>query len=408
MKNRWRRNVVVAASVLLAAAAVAVVGGRAKVRATAALAPLPIVEVAPVVERNVPISREWVGTLAGMVTADVKAQASGYLLRRDYREGSFVHKGQLLFEIDPRPFQAALDQARGRLAAAEAQLSQGEAQLATAKANQLESQLNVERDTPLEKAKAVSRQILDDEVQTNLANVARVKGAEAAIAAARAGIQAGRAAVEAASIHLGFTRITSPISGIAGIAQAQVGDLVSSASGPLTTVSTVDPIRDYFSVSGHEYLEIEKQLGGTDPRNWKLELILADDTPYTEQGRFYFADRAVDPATGSIKLAGVFPNPGNVLRPGQYGKIRAVIGTEKNALLIPQAAITQLQGGYEVEVLGRDNRIRVQPVHVGGEVGAEQVVLRGLHPGERVVVEGGQNVRPGMRVQPRPYRTGKE
>lgn len=407
MKHQWRSKALVSVTVVLVVAAAAAVWGHAKVRATVEIPSFPEVEVAPVVRRNVPIYREWVGTLAGMVTANVKAQATGYLLRRDYREGSFVRKGQLLFQIDPRPFRAALDQARGRLAQAEAQLAQSQAQMAVAKANQMESQLNVERDTPLEKAQAVSRQILDNEVQTNLANRARVQSAVAAIAAARAEIQSGRAAVEAASINLGFTRITSPINGIAGIAQAQAGDLVSATSGPLTTVSAVNPIRDYFSVSGHEYLEIEKQLRGSDPADWKLELVLADGTPYPEKGHFYFADRAVDPATGSIKLAGLFPNPGNILRPGQFGKVRAVIRTDKNALLIPQAAVTQLQGGYEVDVLSQGNRIRVQPIQIGGQIGTEQLVLQGLKPGERVVVEGQQNARPGMRVEPRPFQGSK-
>jgi RND family efflux transporter MFP subunit len=375
---------------------------------TAQVPPPPGVEVAPVEQRDVPVYGEWIGTLAGMVDANVKAQVTGYLLRRDYKEGSFVRKGQLLFEIDPRPFKAALDQAEGQLAQAEAQLTQNEAQLATAEANQLKSQLDVDKYAPLAKADAVSQQDLDDAVQTNLANKAQVQAAQAALVAAKAQIEADDAAVQTASINLGFTRITSPINGIVGIAQAQVGDLVSVSSSPLTAVSTLNPIRDYFTVSEQAYLELQKRFATSDPERWKLQLILADGTTYPHDGQFYFADRAVDQNTGSIQLAGLFPNPGNILRPGQYGKVRAVIRTQKNALLIPQPAVTELQGSYEVEVVGSDNRIEIRPVKVGQQVGTMWVVLDGLEPGERVVVEGGAMLRPGMQVQPEPSRSSEE
>ncbi len=381
--------------------------------------PSPGVEVAPVEQRDVPVYGEWIGTLAGLVTADVKAQVTGYLLTRDYKEGSYVRKGQLLFEIDPRPFKAALDQAKGQLAQAEAQLAQDEAQLATAKANQLKSQLDVEKYAPLAKAEAVSQQDLDDAVQTNLANKAQVEGAKAAIAAASAQIQSGKAAVETAAINLGFTRIASPINGIVGIAQAQVGDLVSASSGALTTVSTLDPIRDYFTVSEQEYLEAARYYSyavrpsnnggeGTTGRPTILEMILSDGKIYPYSGRFYFADRAVDQNTGTIQLAGLFPNPGNVLRPGQYGKVRAVIRVQKNALLIPQPAVAELQGSYQVDVVGSDGRIAIRSVNVGEQVGTMWVVLDGLKAGERVVVEGQQNLRPGMRVEAMPFKGSDE
>jgi RND family efflux transporter MFP subunit len=365
--------------------------------------PAPVVEVAPVEQRDVTVYGEWIGTLAGQVTADVKAQVTGYLLRREYTEGSYVSKGQLLFEIDPRPFQAALDQAKGQLAQAEAQLTQGEAQLATAEANQLKSQLDVDRYTPLVKAEAVSQQDLDNATQTNLANKAQVQAAKAAIASAKAQIQAGQAAMETAGINLGFTRITSPIDGIVGIAQAQVGDLVSVSSGALTTVSTLDPIRDYFTVSEQEYLELRKRLSGSGPERWKLQLILADGTTYAREGSFYFADRSVDQNTGSIQLAALFPNPGNVLRPGQYGKVRAVIDVQRNALVIPQAAVIEQQGSYQVAVLGSDDKVAIRPVQVGEHVGTMWVVRDGLKPGERVVVEGQQMLRPGMPVEAKPF-----
>jgi RND family efflux transporter MFP subunit len=375
---------------------------------TAQLPPRPGVEVAPVERRDVPIYGEWIGTLQGLVTANVKAQVTGYLLRRDYKEGSYVRKGQLLYEIDPRPFSAALAQAKGQLAQAEAQLYEDEAQLATAKATQLKSQLDVEKYAPLAKVDAVSQQDLDDAVQTNLANKAQVKGADAAIAAAQAQIAAGKAAVETASINLGFTRVTSPINGIAGVAQAQVGDLVNASSGPLTVVSTLDPIRDYFTVSEQDYLQLRKRISGTNRDRWKLQLILADGSTYSHEGTFYFAGRAIDENTGSIQLAALFPNPGNLLRPGQYGKIRAVVRVHRGALLVPQPAVTQLQGTYDVDVVGQDGKVAVRPVQVGERVGTMWTVLSGLKLGEDVVVEGQQNLRPGMQVQPEPFKGSEQ
>ena len=340
-----------------------------------------------------------------------------------------MQKGQLLFEIDPRPFQAALDQAKGQLAQAEAQLVQAEAQLATAEANQHKSELDVDKYTPLAKAEAVSQQDLDNAVQTNLANKAQVQAAKAAITAAKAQIQAGQAAVETANINLGFTRVASPINGIVGIAQAQVGDLVSASSGALTTVSTLDPIRDYFTVSEQTYLELhatamsklrrpatdftvsaqeflklQKQLSSSDSRRWKLQLILADGSTYPYEGDFYFADRSVDQSTGAIQLAALFPNPGNVLRPGQYGKVRAVVSVRKGALLVPQPAVTEMQGSYEVAVVGPDDRVAIRPVKVGERVGTMWVIEEGLKPGEHVVVEGQQMLRPGVTVQPKPFK----
>jgi membrane fusion protein (multidrug efflux system) len=342
------------------------------------------------------------------VNADVKAQVVGYLLSRKYKEGSLVRKGQILFEIDPRPFQAALDQAKGQLAQAQAQLAQDEAQLSTAEANQLKSQLDVEKYEPLAKVDAVSKQDFDNATQTDLANKAQVKAAEAAIAAAKAQIKSGEAAVEAASINLGFTRIVSPIDGIAGIAQAQVGDLVNTSSGPLTMVSTLNPIRDYFTVSEQEYLALRERFSNSGRDHWKLQLILADGTRYPQEGEFYFADRQVSPATGSIQLAAIFPNPGNVLRPGQYGKIRAMIRQQQNAMLIPQAAVNEQQGSYLVAVVDKDSHVTIRSVQVGQRTDAMWVIQSGLHPGERVVVEGQQNLKPGMTVQTKPFKDDVE
>jgi membrane fusion protein (multidrug efflux system) len=367
--------------------------------------PPPVAEVAPVEQKDVPIFGEWIGTLAGQVTATIKAQVTGYLLTRNYQEGSYVKTGQLLYEIDPRPFQAALDQAKGQLAQSEAQLAQDEAQLATAEANQLRSQLDVDKYGPLAKADAVSKQDFDDANQTNLANKAQVRAATAAIGAAKAQIQSNQAAVETATINLGFTRIVSPIDGIAGIAQAQVGDLVSTSSGTLTIISTLDPIRDYFSVSEQEYLTLGKQLSGSSANQWKLQLILTDGTTYPHQGDYYFADRQVDQNTGAIELAALFANPGNVLRPGQYGKVRAILRVQRNALLIPQAAVTEQQGSYLVDIVGSDGKVAARPVHVGEKTGAMWVIQDGLKVGEQVVVEGQQNLRPDMPVQVKPFKS---
>jgi membrane fusion protein, multidrug efflux system len=368
----------------------------------------PVVEVASVEQRDVPVYGEWIGTLTGQVNADVKAQVTGYLLTRNYKEGSFVRMGQLLFQIDPRPFQAALDQAKGQLAQAQALLIQDQAQLATAKANQLKSQLDVEKYGPLAKVDAVSKQDFDNATQTNVANQAQVRAAEAAIVFAKAQIQADQAAVETAAINLNFTRIVSPIDGIAGIAQAQVGDLVSTSSSPLTTVSTLDPIRDYFTVSEQQYLALQKRFSDSEKDHWKLQLILADGTTYPQEGQFYFADRQVNPNTGAIQLAALFPNPGNVLRPGQYGKVRAIVRMQQNALLIPQAAVNEQQGSDLVSVVDKDNRVSMRPVQVGQRTDTMWVIDGGLKPGDRVIVEGQQNLRPGMAVQTKPFKSNVE
>jgi RND family efflux transporter MFP subunit len=370
--------------------------------------PMTMVEIATVKQKDVPVYGEWIGTLAGQVNADVKAQVTGYLLSRKYKEGSYVKKGELLFEIDPRPFQAALDQAKGQLAQAEAQLGQNQAQLATAKANQLKSQLDVEKYGPLAKVDAVSKQDFDNATQTDLANQAQVQAAEAAIVSAKAQIQANQAAVETASINLGFTRVVSPIDGIAGVAQAQVGNLVSASSGSLTTVSTLDPIRDYFTVSEQEYLALQKQFSGSAKDHWKLQLILGDGATYPQEGEFYFADRQVNPNTGAILLAAVFPNPGNLLRPGQYGKVRGIVRVQQNALLIPQAAVNEQQGSYLVAVVDKDNRVSMRPVQAGQRTDTMWVIDGGLKRGDRVVVEGQQNLKPGMTVRTKPFKSDVE
>ena len=391
MKNHLRHGLVIAAVFCLIVIALIVGALRPKRASGAAMQAPSDVLVAQVEQQDVPIYGEWIGTLAGQVNANVQAQVSGYLLKRDYQEGSTVRTGQLLFEIDPRPFQAALDQAEG-------QLAQAIAQLANAEAVQHRDQLDVERYTPLAKEQAASQQDLDNANQNNLA-------AKATVATDQAQIKSAQAAVETAKLNLGFTNVASPINGIADVAKAQVGDLVSSNSGTLTTVSTLDPIRDYFTVSEQDYLQLKGQFSGSDRQGWKLQLILADGTTYPHEGVFYFAGRAVDQNTGSIQLAALFPNPGNVLRPGQYGKVRAVVRTAKGALLVPQAAVADLQGSYQVSVVGQDNKIAIRSVKVGERIGTRWIIRDGLKPGERVVAQGQQTLRPGTIIQPKPYVT---
>jgi len=391
MNRSRKRNLVIAGVICLVVIALIVRTLRPKRASGAGVEALPEVMVAQVEQKDVPIYGEWIGTLDGFVNADVRAQVTGYLVRQNYKEGAYVNEGQLLFEIDPRPYKAALDQAEG-------QLAQATAQLANAEAVQVRTQLDVERYTPLAKEQAASQQDLDNATQNNLA-------AKATVATAHAQIKTAEAAVETAKLNLGFTRLTAPISGIAGQAQLQVGALVSTSGTAVTTVSTLDPIRDYFTVSEQDYLQLQKQFSGSDKQRWKLQLVLADGTTYPHEGTFYFAGRAVDQNTGAIQLAALFPNPGNVLRPGQYGKVRAVIRIEKGALLVPQLAVAELQGSYQADVVGEDGKVAIRPVKVGDRIGTMWIIQEGLKPGERVVAEGQQALRPGMTVQPKPFVT---
>jgi RND family efflux transporter MFP subunit len=390
-------------------------------RTTSAAGPpkRPEVEVVPVERRDVPIYHDWIGTLDGLVNAAIKAQVSGYLLSQNYTEGSFVRKGQLLFQIDPRPFDAALAQAqgqlaqaKGQLAQAKAQLTQTQAQLAQSVANQQRAQLDVDKYTPLAKQQAVTQQELDNAVQNNIAakaqieaGMAGVETAKAQIEASNAAVEAAQAAVDAAKVNTGFTHLASPIDGIAGVAQVQVGNLVNPSSGVITTVSTLDPIKANFTVGEQEYLSLTSG-SGNDLAKLQLELILADGSTYSQKGKFSFADRQVNQNTGAIQLTGLFPNPGNRLRPGQYGKVRAAVGTSAGALLIPQRAVTELQGGYQVAVVDKANTVGVRTVKLGDRIGSMWIVTEGLNSGERVVTEGVQSARPVVLVSPRPFVEG--
>ena len=335
----------------------------------------PMVQVAQVVRQNVPAYTEWIGTTDGKVNATIRAQVQGYLIKQHYREGDFVRKGQILFEIDPRTFQAALDQAKG-------QLEEQQARWVTAKAN-------LARIAPLAEQNAISKKDLDDAM-----------GSEQA---AHAAVISAQAVVEKTTLDVGFTKITSPVDGIAGIAKTQIGNLV----GPglieeLTTVSTLDPIKVYVSVGEQEYLKIVGN-GGPSFKNIPLELILSSGLVHPYKGYFALADRQVDVKTGTIKLAAFFNNPGNIIRPGQFAKVRAKSKIKENALLIPQRAVTELQGGYQVAVVGPGNKIDIRSVKPAERIDSLWVIDEGLKQGDKVVVEGFQKVKQDMIVNPQPY-----
>lgn len=350
--------------------------------------PPPTVEVLTVVQKDVPIHKDWVGSLDGYVNAVIRPQVSGYLVRQNYREGEPVKKGQVLFEIDPRTFQAALDQAEGSLAQARSELARQEASYATAKAD-------LARVRPLAQKNAVSQKDLDDSIGRELATKAAVESAKSAIAAAKAN-------VDKAKLDLSFTKILSPVNGIAGIAKAQLGDLVGpSMPVELTSVSTVNPIKAYVNISEQEYLKLTE--ANMDPEKLSLQLVLANGSVYPHKGHLALADRQIDPTTGTMKVGALFDNPGNKLRPGGYGMVRAMTRVREGALLIPQRAVTDLQGKLMVAVVGADNKVDIRSVKVAERIGSDWIITDGLKPGEKVVVEGTQKVKPEMVVNPKPF-----
>lgn len=346
------------------------------VKASAPSAKPPEVEVADVIQKDVPIVSEWTATMDGYVNAQIQPRVSGYLTKQDYKEGSYVHKGQLLFEIDPRPFVAALNQAKGQLAQAEAALGK--------------AQQDVTRDRPLAEAKAIAQSQFDNDIQAQLG--------------AKAGVETAKGAVEQAQLNVEFTKVTSLVDGIAGIAQTQIGNLVSNTT-VLTSVSQVNPIKAYFSISEQQYM-VSQGGGKSGPQKdaWKgvkLKLVLSDGSTFPHEGSFLLADRQVDANTGTIRVVGSFPNPNNLLRPGQFGRVLAEMGTQKSALLVPQRAVTELQGSYQLAVVDRDNKVSIRPVKVGPSVGKLWIIQDGLNAGERVIVEGLQKVKDGTVVTPR-------
>ena len=367
-----------------------------------ALAP-PTVEIIDIIQKDIPVYSEWVASTDGFVNATIRAQVQGYLIMRNYKEGDFVKKGQILFEIDPRPFQAALDQAKAARNQSRASLNQAKAEVARLEAVHFTAKANLDRVRPLAEMNAVSKKDLDDATGAELSARAAVQAARAAVGAAEAAVGAAEAATEKAQLDFSFTKIVSPIDGVAGIAKAQIGNLVGPGSiEELTTVSTLDPIKVYVPLSEQEYLR-DGRNGRSRSAQAKLDLILADGSVHSYKGSFVFADRQVDIGTGTIKVAALFPNPGNILRPGQFARIRAQIDIQKGALLVPQRAVTELQGGFQVAVVGRDNKVDIRPVKLAERVDNLWVIDQGLKPGERVVTEGIQKVKQGMIISPKPY-----
>ena len=338
--------------------------------------PAPVVDVMTVAPKDVPIFKEWVGSLDGDVNATIRPQVTGYLIKQNYREGDFVKKGQVLFEIDPRTFKAAVDQAAAVRAQQQANYTTAAAGLARVK--------------PLAAKNALSQKDLDDATGSDLA--------------ARAALDQATAALETAKLNLSFTKITSPINGVAGIAKAQIGDLLSpSSTTELTTVSTLDPIKVYINISEREYLKFIGKNPDATPGDITLSLILLDGSTYPKTGKFSLLNRQVDTTTGTFKVGAQFPNPDGHLRPGQFAKVRAMQKVLKDALLVPQRAVTEVQGKYLMAVVGEGNKIDIRQVKPGERIGSEWIISEGLKPGESIVVEGTQKVKPGAVVKPKPF-----
>ena len=349
-------------SIFFLLVAVAVVLAGCKAKQTAVSASPPEVQVVRPVQRDEPIYAEWVGAVDGLVNAQVRAQVAGLLLRQAYAEGGPVKAGDLLFEVDSRSFQAAVDLARANAEKAEA---------------------DFKRVAALSDEQVVAKQDYDTAV------------------AARA---ATKASLAQAELNLEFTRIKSPIDGVAGLATAQMGDLVGPTSGILTTVSTVNPIKVYFPISEQEYLQFRHQpTGRRFPEDMELELVLSNGSTYPQKGKFFAVDRQIDPNTGTLRVAATFPNPENLLRPGQYARIRAVVSVEQNALEVPQRAVNELQGTYQLAIIGADNVVHLRAVKVGQRVGSRWIITDGLKPDDQVVVEGLQKVREGTTVNVIPF-----
>ncbi len=375
------------------------------------------VKVAPVVQRDVPIYAEWVGTTIGYVTAQIRARVSGYLISQNYKEGTVVKAGALLFQIDPRQYQNAVNQAKAQLRTAESQLdqakatvAQAEADVTRAEANQKKTALEVERYRPLAGRGSVSQQELDNTVQNNEANLATLEANRASVVNAKAGvtkaqaeIARAQASLDEAQLNLSWTKVTSPINGIAGIKNADIGDLIATST-TLTAVSQVNPIYVQVGIAEQEYLRWKQRPAAADEveRKSDLDIILSDGSNYPHRGTAEIVDRQVGVTTGTISVRGVFPNPGDLLRPGQFAKVRAVVDLRKGALLVPQRAVREIQGNYEVGVVGADESVDLRKVQVGERVGSLWIIAQGLKPGERVIVEGLDKVRTGEKVKAMP------
>lgn len=356
--------------------------GCSKKEAVQAAATPPEVEVAAVVQQDVPLYTECISTLDGYVNAQIQPQVTGYLMKQNYTEGTVVHQGEVLFEIDPRPFEAALQQAKGQRAQAEAQLGK--------------TRLDVARDTPLAKESAIPQAQLDNDIQAN--------------EAAQAMVSASNAQVEQAQLNLEFTKVKSLVNGVAGMAKGQIGDLVGPTT-ILTTVSQIEPIKAYFAISEQEYLKLADRISAVAEGRRRagkqkiLDLVLSDGTVYPHKGWVVLADRQIDVKTGTIRVAGAFDNPGGILRPGMFGRVRAITGIDKAALLVPQRSVVEAQGSYSVIVIGSNNQASIRPVKTGERVGQMWVITDGIKAGEQVIAEGMQKAREGLTVRPKQYNS---
>ena len=384
--QRWHSCQTVAAFCFVVVALSVVTLSGCNRKPPAAAPPALSVQVVKALQKDVPVYGDWIATLDGYVNAQIQPEVSGYLVQQLYREGSYVHKGQVLFQIDPQTFQANLDQVKAQLAQAQAHLALAE--------------INVKRDTPLVQQHAIAQSQLDSEIADERQS--------------KAAVQAAEAAVEQAQISLNFTHVRSLTDGIAGIATTQVGNLVAPGT-PLTAVSKVDPIKVYFSISEQEYLRFsrgpQKDSGGSASSRTKaleLQLELSDGTKYPHKGKVIFVDRQVDPQTGTIRLVAAFPNPGNVLRPGQFGRVRAATAVNRSAILVPQRCVTDLQGTYQVAVVDGSNKVSIRKVKVGERSGALWIIESGVNAGEQVISEGNAKVQNGMTINPTIAKTQAE
>lgn len=376
-------------------------------QAAAPMGPMPV-SVVKVRQADVPLTGEWVGTLDGYVNAQIQPQVSGYLIRQTYREGSTVKKGGVLFEIDPRPFQAVVDQAKGQVAQAEGQVSQAKAQVTQVQAQLGLAQINVNRDTPLAAARAIAQSQLDNDKQTAAQQEAAVRSAEASVTTAEAAVSSAKAALETAQLNLGFTQVRSLINGVAGQATTQVGNLVSPQS-VLTSVSQLDPIKVYFSISDGEYLALNaraRERGGDllhSASAVPLTLTLANGETYPHKGKIEFVDRQINQQTGAIRIAATFANPGNILRPGQFGRVMAETQVRRGAMLVPQIAVTELQGMQQIYTVTADNKVHIVNVKLGPQYGKDYwIVDSGVEPGMSAITDNQQKLREGAPVAPHP------
>lgn len=376
LAHSWRTS---GRAALIFLAAISLTGCAKK---EAAVAAAPEVEVTPVTQQDVPQYTECIATLDGYVNAQIQPQVSGYLMKQNYTEGTVVQKGEVLFEIDPRPFEAALQQSKGQLAQAEAQLGK--------------TKLDVARDVPLARQSAIPQAQLDNDVQAN--------------EAAQAMVAAAKAQVEQAELNLGFTKVRSLVNGVAGLAKGQIGDLVGPAT-TLTTVSQVEPIKAYFALSEQQYLKFADRISAVSEgrrqagERKNLELILSDGSVFPRRGWVVLADRQVDVKTGTIRMAGAFDNPGGILRPGMFARVRAATGVDKAALLVPQRSVIETQGSYTVVVVDSNNQASIRPVKTGERVGQMWVITEGVKPGEQVIAEGMQKAREGATVRPKQFNS---